>query len=181
MDNSEFIGHQSGNATISDNLRSLIAFNSNVTFMGNVKFLNNQQPLSVSGNFLQEGGAMTLVQSRAYLDGTASFEHNHAENGGAIFFVESKFYVKGNVTVAHNIANKNGGGIYLIDSELECLANKSTVILFNNTATHKGGGIHAISSSIKTTSVLPPSALLNFTNNIAERGGGLSLSLFLQP
>ena len=174
LDNSEFIGHHSGNATISDNLRSLIAFISNITFMGNVKFLNNRQPLSITGNFLQEGGAITLVQSSAYLHGTASFEHNYADNGGAIFFIESKFNAKGNVTVAHNMANKNGGGIYLIDSELTCL-NKSTVILFNNTATHKGGGIHAISSSIKTTSVLPSSAILNFTNNIAERGGGLSL------
>ena len=98
----------------------------------------------------------------------------YAENGGAIFFIESKFYAKGDVTVAHNMANKNGGGIYLIDSELKCL-NNSTVILFNNTATHKGGGIDAISSSINTTSVLPSSAILNFTNNIAERGGGLSL------
>ena len=174
LDNSEFIGHHSGNATISDNLRSLIAFNSNITLLGNVKFLNNRQPLSITGNFLQEGGAITLVQSSAYLHGTASFEHNYAENGGAIFFIESKFYVKGDVTVAHNMANKNGGGIYLIDSELKCL-NNSTVILFNNTATHKGGGIHAISSSIKTTSVLPSSAILNFTNNIAEGGGGLSL------
>ena len=174
LDNSEFIGHHSGNATISDNLRSLIAFISNITFMGNVKFLNNQQPLSITGNFLQEGGAITLLQSSAYLHGTASFEHNYAENGGAIFLIESKFYVKGDVTVAHNMANKNGGGIYLIDSELNCL-NNSTIILFNNTATHKGGGIHAISSSIKTTSVLPSSAILNFTNNTAERGGGLSL------
>ena len=174
LDNSEFIGHHSGNATISDNLRSLIAFNSNITLLGNVKFLNNRQPISITGNFLQEGGAITLLQSSAYLHGTASFEHNYAENGGAIFFIESKFYVKGDVTVAHNMANKNGGGIYLIDSELKCL-NNSTVILFNNTATHKGGGIHAISSSIKTTSVLPSSAILNFTNNIAEGGGGLSL------
>ena len=103
LDDSEFIRHQSGNATISDNLRSLIAFNSNITLMGNV---NNRQPLRITGNALQEGGAMTLVQSKAYLDGTASFEHNYAENGGAIFFIGSKFYVKGNVTVAYNIANK---------------------------------------------------------------------------
>ena len=168
LDNSEFIGHHSGNATISNNLRSLIAFNSNITFMGNVKFLNNRQPLTTTDSYLQEGGAITLVQSSAYLDGTSSFEHNHAENGGAIYLVESKLYMEGNVTISHNVVNKNGGGIYLIDSELICL----NIILFNNTATHKGGGIHAISS---TTSVLPSSAILNFTNNIAERGGGLSL------
>ena len=72
LDNSEFVGHHSGNATISDNLRSLIAFISNITFMGNVKFLNNQQPLSITSNFLQEGGAITLVQSSVYFHATAS-------------------------------------------------------------------------------------------------------------
>ena len=173
LHNSKFIGHHSGNATISDNFRSLIAFNSNVTFMGNVKFSNNQQPLSITNSYFQEGGAITLVQSSIYLNGISSFEHNYAENGGAIFSTESKFYIQGDVTVAHNMAN-NGGGIYLIESELNCL-NKSTIILFNNTATHKGGGIHAISSFVKITSVLPSSAILNFVNNIAERGGGLSL------
>ena len=61
-----------------------------------------------------------------------------------------------------------------MDSELNCLDN-STFILLNNTAKHKGGGIHAISSSIKITSVLPSSPTLNFINNTAQRGGGLSL------
>ena len=173
--NSEFIGHRSGNAMISYNLRSLVAFNSNITFMGNVTFLNNRQPqITTMNNYFQEGGAATLVQTTAHLDGMSSFDHNHAENGGAIFSIESKFYVKGNVFVAYNIANKNGGGIYLIDSELNCLDN-SIFTLVNNTAEHKGGGIHAISSSVKITSVLPSSPLLGFINNTAERGGGLSL------
>ena len=175
LDNSEFIGHRSGKATISNNLRSLVALNSNITFMGNVRFLNNCQPLAtIMNNYFQEGGAATLVQTNAYLDGISSFEHNHAENGGTIFSIESKFYVTGNVSVVHNMANKNGGGFYLMDSELNCLDN-STFILLNNTAEHKGGGVHAISSSVKITSVLPSSAMLDFINNTAERGGGLSL------
>lgn len=176
LDNSEFIGHHSGNATISNNLRSLVAFTSNITLKGNVKYSNNQQ--SITTTDLQEGGAITLIQSNAYLDGTCKFECNHAENGGAILSIDSKLYVNGNVSVAHNVANRNGGGIYLTESDLECL-NKSTLNLFNNTAKHKGGGLHAISSFIKDISVLQATqvdtATLKFTNNIAERGGGLSL------
>ena len=175
LDNSEFIGHRSGNATIADNLRSLVAFNSNVTFMGDIRILNNRQPQISMNNYFQEGGAMTLIQSNAYFDGISSFEHNQAEeNGGAILSIESKFYVRGNVSVAHNIANGNGGGMYLMDSELNCLDN-STFVLLNNTAEHRGGGIHAISSSVKITSVIPLSPTLHFINNTAERGGGLSL------
>ena len=174
--NSEFIGHYSGNATISNNMRSLVAFTSNITFMGNVNFSNNQQPQSTTA--LQEGGAITLVQSNIFLDGTCRLEHNYADNGGAIFSVESRLYVKGNVTIAHNTASRNGGGVYLTESELQCL-EKSIFILLNNTATHKGGGLHGISSSIMAISLLKTpqvdTATLNFTNNIAERGGGLSL------
>ncbi|MCG8625191.1 MAG: hypothetical protein MJE68_24735, partial [Proteobacteria bacterium] len=175
LDNSEFIGYHSGNATIADNSRSLVAFNSNVTFMGDIRILNNHQPQISMNNYFQEGGAITLIQSNAYFDGISSFEHNQAaENGGAILSIESKFYVKGNISVAHNIANGNGGGIYLMDSEFNCLDN-STFVLLNNMAEHRGGGIHAISSSVKITSVLPLSPTLHFINNTAERGGGLSL------
>ena len=174
--NSEFIGHYSGNTTVSNNTRSLVVFTSNITFMGNVQFSNNQQPQNTTA--LQEGGAITLIQSNIFLDGTCRLEHNHAKNGGAIFSIGSKLYVKGDVTVAHNTASRNGGGVYFIESELQCL-NKSTFILLNNSATYKGGGLHASNSFIKVISVLKATqvdtAKLNFTNNIAERGGGLSL------
>ena len=176
--NSEFIGHHSGNAIVSSNLRSLVAFTSNITFMGIVEFSNNEQSQLSTDKSLQEGGAITLVQSNIYFDGTCRLENNHAENGGAIFSIGSKLYVKGNVTVAHNTASRNGGGVYLTESELQCL-NKSIFILLNNTATHKGGGLHAISSFIKAMSILKvtrvETATLNFTNNVAEKGGGLSL------
>ena len=67
---------------------------------------------------------MILVQTNAHLDGIATFKYNQAQNGGAIFSIESEFCVKGNISVAHNIANKNGGGIYLMDGELNCLDNR---------------------------------------------------------
>ena len=176
--NSEFIGHPSGNAIISNNIRSLVAVTSNVTFMGSVRFLNNQLSQTTSYSYMQVGGAVTLIQSNAYFYGSCSFENNHAENGGAILSTDSKLYVTGNVTVAHNTANRNGGGVYLMDSDLNCL-NVSIFMLLHNTAAHKGGGIHAISSSIKATSLLKipqvDTATLYLANNTAQKGGGLSL------
>ena len=106
-------------------------------------------------------------------------EYNQAENGGALLSIESKLYVTGNLTIAHNIASRNGGGVHLTESEVNCLSD-STFLLVNNTATQKGGGIHAISSYIKANSTLKvtqyvDTAIINFTNNTAHRGGGLSL------
>jgi predicted outer membrane repeat protein len=174
---SEFIGDESGNATFSSNLGSLVAFNSNITFSGYATFVNNQPSQTVSDDF-QEGGAITLFQSNLFFDGVCNLKHNHAENGGAIHSTESKLYVNGNVTVVHNTATGNGGGVYLTTSELNC-QQESTFVLWNNTASHKGGGLHAISSSIKAASSRTRSRYtgtrINITRNAAERGGGLSL------
>ena len=136
---SEFIGHDSENViTFSNNLGSLVAFNSNITLNGHDLFVNNQPPQTASGDF-QKGGAITLRQSNAFFYGACNLEHNHAENGGAIHSTESKLYVNGYVTIAHNTATGNGGGVYLSTSELNC-QHKSTFELFNNTAEYKGGG-----------------------------------------
>ena len=183
LSDSQFIGYGSENVMFSSNLGSLVAFNSNITFMGYARFVNNQPPQTTTGDF-QEGGAITLFQSNVFLDRTCSLEHNLAENGGAIHSTASKLYVNGDVTVAHNTATRNGGGVYLSTSELNC-QQKSTFVLFNNTAAQKGGGLHAISSSIKATSDfiwkrywfigLYTGTRINFTKNAAIRGGGLSL------
>ena len=69
-------------------------------------------------------------------------------------------------------------------SELYCQP-RSIFVLHGNTAANKGGGIHAISSSIKANSLTiyidTPrysryiGARINFINNAAKLGGGLSL------
>ena len=181
LSDSEFIVNYSGNATFSNNLGSLVTFNSNITFTGYATFMNNTPSQIASGDF-QEGGAITLFQSNVLFDGVSNLEHNHAENGGAIHSTESKLYVKGDVTIAHNTATGNGGGVYLSTSELNC--QESILLLWNNTASHRGGGLHAISSSIKAVSsnsefewlqFVYNGARINITGNAAERGGGLSL------
>ena len=95
------------------NLGSLVAFNSNVTFKGYARFVNNQPPQTTTGDF-QEGGAITLFQSKVFFDEACNLEHNFAESGGAIHSTDSKLYVNSYVTVAHNRATRNGGGIYLL-------------------------------------------------------------------
>ena len=182
LSDSEFIGDDSGNVTVifSNNLGSLVAFNSNITFNGNAIFVNNQPSQTVSGD-IQEGGAITLFQSNIFFDGECNFEHNYAENGGAIHSTESKLYVNGDVTIAHNRATGNGGGVYLSTSELNC-QQQSNFELHNNTALSKGGGLHAIGSSIRAASSFigrpqyeNTGAIIDISRNAAERGGGLSL------
>ena len=182
---SEFKGHYSGYAVFSNNRGSPVAFSSSITFMGYVMFVKNQPPQITMDNF-QEGGAVTLFQSNVFFYGICSLEYNLAENGGAIHSTESKLYVNGFVIMVHNTATRNGG-VYLSTSEVYC-QQKSTFELINNTAVHKGGGIHAISSSIKAASdhidiclcIYDPfmfyiGTKLWFTENKAEKGGGLSL------
>ena len=177
LSDSEFFGDDSENATFSNNLGSLMAFNSNITFTGYATFVNNTPSQTVSGDF-PEGGAISLFQSNVFFDGECNLEHNHAENGGAIHSTDSKLYVNGDVTIAHNTATGNGGGVYLSTSELNC-QQESALVLLNNIASHKGGGLHAISSSIKAASSIAngqyTGARLNITGNAAKRGGGLSL------
>ena len=180
LSDSELEVEHTGSLILSNNTGSLVAFNSNITFMGCVDFVNNHPP-SATTDTLQEGGAITLFQSNAFLSGNCSLQYNSAEFGGGLFSIESKLYVNGNVTIAHNSAIKNGGGIYLSNSELTCLLN-CIFLLNNNHAERKGGGLHAISSSIKVLSAYSQSAnpyytgaKLSFIENVAEMGGGLSL------
>ena len=179
LSGSELSGNDSGNFTFSNNNGSLVAINSNVNFNGYTKFVNNQP--NATTDTVQEGGAITLFQSNVFIDGNCSLQHNQAENGGAIYSTESRLYVNGDVTIAHNTATGNGGGIYLeSNSELNC-QQRSIFVLHGNTAVNKGGGIHAISSSIKANSqaidiiLLYIGARINFINNAAKLGGGLSL------
>jgi hypothetical protein len=139
LTDSEFRGHyNSGCLIFSNNLGSLVAFNSNITLMGyNVTFENNQPAQNTMRDF-EEGGAVTLFQSNLFFYGiNCSFQYNFAENGGAIRSIESKIVVNGQLLIEHNRATRNGGGVYLLNSELSC-QRLSIFELVNNTATYKG-------------------------------------------
>ena len=170
--------HDSETFTFSRNLGSLLAFNSNVTFASYVMFANNQAAPKNNTGGLQEGGAITSFQSNIFFYGTCSLEHNRADSGGAIHSTDSKIYVSGIISISYNTASKDGGGAYLLSSELNC-RQRSNFTLFGNTAAERGGGVHAVSSSIKAASALTwpqyTGTRMNFTNNSAKWGGGLSL------
>ena len=147
---------------------------------GSVEFRNNGHHLRQSSSTIhtfQEGGAITLRYSEIYFNGNCSFQHNHAVDGGGLMSVESKLYVYGNLTIAHNTVTGNGGGVYLLNSELNC-QKKCNLLLDSNHAEDKGGGLHAISSTIKVISAFSYiGAKLKFIKNVAEKGGGLSLEV----
>ena len=173
--------HDSGNVKFTNNVGSLMGLNSIISFIGSVVFENNKRLQNIITDNFREGGAVTLFQSNVRFFSTCRLQHNKAAAyGGAILASESKVYVTGNVAIAHNTAATSGGGMYLLNSELNC-EQKCTLSLLNNTATIKGGGVHAISSLIKVVSwfTYAPSVIeevrIFFSNNIAERGGGLSL------
>ena len=87
--------------------------------MGYVEFANNHPPQTSSVNF-HERGAIILFQSNAFFYGICTLQNNHAENGGALLSIESKLYIYGKVTIAYNTATRNGGDVYLSNSELNC-------------------------------------------------------------
>ena len=177
-------GHFIKSVTFLNNVGSLYAFNSNITFAGHARFeYCSPQESSTQSQRLQEGGAISAYRSSIMFDGECSLGHNHAENGGALLATESKVYVSGKLIVSNNTATQSGGGVYLYRSELHC-QKKSVLELQGNRAYNNGGGVQAISSVI--TAVNTPFSLsyellesfraqLSFEHNIAKRGGGLSL------
>ena len=186
----ESIGHFMGMLVISNNIGSLLVYNSNITFTGKTVFQNCSpvQENSSMANF-EEGGAITLYQSNVFFEGKCRVEHNEARNGGAMLVTESKVFISGQTLIANNKALIHGGGVYLFQSELNCQKN-CRLQLIENTATEKGGGIHTISSLIKIScsmigtyyfskSITQFEAYsgeyLTFINNSALKGGGLSL------
>ena len=175
-----------GTLELNHNLGSFFAFNSNITLSGCARFFNNSPPVNTTVNF-KEGGALTLYQTMLNLQGEIRFEHNRAEIGGAIIATESEIYLNDQVYVVNNSASISGGGLYLAQSELFSLQDSNLTVSRNN-ATERGGGIHAVSSSIKNivTGLQDTDsngkeieeyrgAMLNITENSAQKGGGLCL------
>ena len=137
----------SGYSEFSTNIGSLFAHNSNITIAGDAIFIDSY-PSNTNKTF-SEGGAITAFQSEIFLCGLYKFDNNFAASGGAVRATESQVYIIGNTLISNSTAEKNGGAIFLYQSELTCLGN-SKLSLLGNVAGEKGGAIHAISSSIKT-------------------------------
>ena len=155
------------------NRGSLFVAASTITFRGNTTFTNcSTVQVAQMGNqghaSIEEGGALTAFKSIIETYGTVSLTNNHADIGGAIHLTESVIHANGQITVSNNTAERNGGGIYLYLSELNCLPYSACDII-GNIAMLNGGGVQALSSTITGYSVV------NINHNRATRGGALSL------
>ena len=166
-----------GKTHFSNNSGTMYIYNSNVTFSGQTTIINCTQ---ISGP--EFGGSISTDQSIVKFYGRASLIGNHAINGGAINARESQLYFFGKVFLSNNSAEQAGGAIFLLQSELAC-QNDCTMV--NNSANETGGGLHAIRSFLRAAVTLStfhffnphlvPEISLTFAENVAKRGGGLSL------
>ena len=133
------------NISVSDNAGSLFFFYSNVAFRDTTVIdsgTSNKLELTT-----MEGGAVTAFLSIVDLEDLIMLRYNSASKGGAIHAISSKLYIRGNILVSNNSALVSGGGIYLYQSELDCLG-QSSLELLGNKAMDRGGGIHAINGRI---------------------------------
>ena len=189
------IAYFKGQAGILNNFGSFLILQSNIIFLGKIFFINGSELTEPKFNIgvmepynniraeVQQGGALTTIESSITFGGTCIITDNRAGYGGAIHATESKIYVNGEIVVDRNKASSNGGGVYLHTSELHFEGN-GFLHLSNNVANENGGGINAIGSIIyvnRGKSILDADRSqttgysLYFTNNHADKGGGLYL------
>ena len=108
---------------LKNNIGSLVFLFSNASFQDRT-YLINETSYSVAYNNtlnFQEGGAITTVQSNIVIEGICSLVYNHAKNGGAIQSIASELLLYGIVLLKNNTAAETGGGIYLYQSEIQCI------------------------------------------------------------
>ena len=156
----------------SENYASVIvASESDVLFLGKIKFTENHEMDTNRVPEFIKGGAITAFLSSVTFGEYSSitFIKNDAFNyGGAVASINSNIYSLGKTTVSNNKAKK-GGGIYLFQSELRCM-NQLTFI--ENQGNVSGGGVHSLNSFIRLIS----QGSLLFMRNAARQGGGIFLT-----
>ena len=167
----------SGDILLWNNTGSMFLFSSNLTVVdkSNTKAYSNI-PSWQNLYGLQQGGAITAVQSNIIIYGICILSDNIAEDGGAIRATESKMLIYGEVTVTNNTATDSGGGVHLYQSELKCSENGTLKIITNN-ANEKGGGIRAISSLIISELMEKAGILVVLNGNNAKLGGGICMEV----
>ncbi len=116
------------------------------------------------------GGALSLIEGQlTFSGGNNTVVRNQANDGGAMYASNSKLLLRKNslTNVTGNLATRNGGGLYLMGSEMNIEGDASYVT--GNRAYSRGGGIHMANSAIISKGVI------HFISNEAENGGGISL------
>jgi predicted outer membrane repeat protein len=118
----------------------------------------------------KSGGALSLIKGQlTFSGGNNTIVRNQANDGGAIYISNSELLLRMNslTNVTGNLATRNGGGLYLMGSEMNIEGDAFYVT--DNRANRKGGGIHMANSAIVSKGAI------HFVSNEAENGGGISL------
>ena len=180
--------HTSGGVLCSLNQTKLIILGDNCTFVGNQAHrggviyaseskvdVHCQSVLLANNTATDTGSGGAVYLSKTYLtffNRNSMLTGNRARDGGAIYASKSKM-LKEMYTLINsnaNLAEKNGGGLYLMMSELKIRGNNSFIA--GNRANKRGGGLHAVNSSIIIESTI------QFTDNQTENGGVISLEKY---
>ena len=166
----------SGDISVWNNTGSIFLFSSNLTLVdkSRAKVCSNFPSQAPSG--LQQGGAVTAVQTNIVIYGACTLVDNNANDGGAIHATESKILIYGEVIVTNNTAINSGGGFHLYQSELKCSENGALKMHYNK-AHEKGGGIRAISSLIISELKEKSGTLVDLSGNSAKLGGGICMEV----
>ena len=190
-------------STLSYNLNTLLPMNAipsvSVLFISNFHLISchmeeNHIPLLVNKSmiYIQDsqflnntgvyGGAIAAHDSTIVSVGHNQFVNNTAiENGGGIFVMNGELMFRGSATLISNAAEEQGGAIRATNSSVIFSGNLTDVppdfnimcngIFLKNSAPY-GGGI-----SLKHSIMRVMGGNLNFTENFATVGGGVSSDL----
>ena len=144
---------------------AITAFSSNLTFTGNITFLENKATFHRKYSSPSGGGAIhasgNVVLS---FSGTTNFINNSAHKGGGLFAVENVVLsFSGTSNFINNIAHK-GGALLALDHTV--LSFSETTNFINNSA-HEGGTVFVVGNT-----KLSFKGNTNFINNLAHGFGG---------
>ena len=141
---------------------SNVTMNNNSSHNGHVIFSENRS---------QHGGAILLYHTTAVFKETVViFEHNSADLGGGIFSKKSTLNftrTSTNLFIGNN-ASGDGGAIWL-GFEKMALSRYTNTSFINNKARADGGALYGSNANMEFN------GSITFSNNSAERGGGMFL------
>ena len=142
---------------------SNVAMNNNSSHNGQVIFSENMSII--------RGGAIFLYRTTAVFKETVViFEHNSANLGGGIFSIQSSLNFTRTSTnlFIGNTAYTDGGAIWLGFKKM-ALSRYTNTSFIDNKASSDGGALYGSNAKMEF------SGTITFSNNSAERGGGMFL------
>ena len=142
---------------------SNVTVNSNSSHNGHVIFSENKS---------RRGGAIFLDRTTTVFKETVViFEHNSAGLGGGIFSIKSSLnFTRTTTFFIGNTAATDGGAIWLGFEKMILIISRYTNTSFiDNKARSDGGALYGLNANMEF------SGSITFSNNSAERGGGMFL------